>query len=211
MLPEGQAFRGMLDHMNDNDDVVLTGFANKETTAFTTIYNRYYIGLLFFARRFVVLEMAEDIIAECFVKLWQSPNTFESLAQIHQWLRITVRNTALNHLRTQKNLSRKQQELSSMTETEYEDQYFRDKIYAALHHRIISEIEKMPPQQQLILKMFFLEELSNAAIADHLKISVQAVKNQKVTALKALRKVFNKDELIICMGMLSTFFTWFSK
>ncbi|CAL1516374.1 hypothetical protein MMC2321_00096 [Chitinophaga sp. MM2321] len=211
MLPGGQAFRGMLDHINHNENALLTGFANKETTAFTTIYNRYYIGLLSFARRFVVLEIAEDIIAESFVKLWQTPHTFESLAQIHQWLRITVRNTCLNHLRQQKSMTRKQQEMFALNELEYEDQYFRDKVYADLHHRIIAEIGKMPPQQQHILKMFFLEEMNNAAIADHLKISVQAVKNQKVTALKALRRLFSKDELIICMGMLSTFFPWFSK
>lgn len=189
----------------DQDDALLSGFTNKEKPAFTAIYHRYYGGLHFFACRFVSSETAEDILSESFIRLWQSPATFGSLAQLHQWLRVTVRNACLNQLRSQQQLSRQQAALLEMSDEAAEELYSRDRIYAELHTRIISEIGKMPAQQQNILKMFFLQEMSNSDIAAKLNISVQAVKNQKVTALKALRTVFSREELLMYAGIISAF------
>ncbi|RAJ08882.1 RNA polymerase sigma-70 factor (ECF subfamily) [Chitinophaga skermanii] len=193
------------------ESALLQSFAAGDEQAFSVIYQRFYKGLMVFALRFVESTTAEDIIAETFIKLWQTKNEFQSLGQLHQWLRITLRNACLNHIRQDKNASERQQELLYLSDEAIDYQFSTAHLYANLHTRIIQEIEKMPKQQQTILKLFFVEEMSNADIAQQLNISVQAVKNQKVTALKVLRKTFKDEELWLFTGLVSTFMSHFSK
>jgi RNA polymerase sigma-70 factor (ECF subfamily) len=165
--------------------------------AFSGIFHQYYPFLMVFARRFVPFETAQDLLSETFIKLWQQKGSFASEAQLYQWLKITVRNGALNLLRQQKNTDARQQQLLSQLEDRYEEAFFQSEIETSLFTRIFAEINSLPPQQQKILRLFFLEGKDNAAIARELSISVQAVKNQKVTALKALRTTFSKEDLLL--------------
>jgi RNA polymerase sigma-70 factor (ECF subfamily) len=150
-----------------------------------------------FAQRFVSFAEAQDLLSETFIKLWQQKGSFASEAQLYQWLKITVRNGALNLLRQQKSTDVRQQQLLAQLEDRYEETLFQSEIETSLFTRIFAEINSLPPQQQKILRLFFLEGKDNAAIAQELSISVQAVKNQKVTALKALRNTFGKEDLLL--------------
>lgn len=165
--------------------------------AFSGIFQQYYPFLMVFAQRFVPFTTAQDLLSETFIKLWQQKGSFASEAQLYQWLKITVRNGALNLLRQQKNTDTRQQELLSQLEDRYEEALFQSEIETSLFTRIFAEINALPPQQQKILRLFFLEGKDNATIAQELSISVQAVKNQKVTALKALRNNFGKEDLLL--------------
>ncbi|CAL1518000.1 sigma-70 family RNA polymerase sigma factor [Chitinophaga sp. MM2321] len=178
-----------------DDQPLLARLTAGSTAAFEEIYNEYYNGLLFFAQRFLPLHQAEDILADTFIKLWESSASFGSLPQLHRWLRVTVRNACLNVLIREKRSSEKKEWLLSQTEEVYEHQYFSDKLQAGLQAHILGEIERLPPRQQHIVRMFFLEEMDNTSIAAALQISVQAVKNQKVTALKILRSRFKGADL----------------
>lgn len=174
---------------------MLAELAAGSREAFENIYHHTYNGLLFFAQRFVSLQQAEDVLAEVFIKLWQSGGSFTNMPSLHKWLRVSVRNACLNILVQEKRRTEKKHQLLSETEEQYEHLYFRDKLQADLTMRILHEVEKLHPQQQRIVRMFFLEEMDNASIASSLQISVQAVKNQKVTALKTLRQVFKGIDL----------------
>lgn len=190
-----------------DDQPLLAALSAGSRAAFEEIYNEYYNGLLFFAQRFLPLHQAEDILADTFVKLWQSSSSFGSMPQLHRWLRVTVRNACLNVLIREKRSSEKEGWLLSQTEEMYEHQYFSDKLQADLQAYILLEIERLPPRQQRIIRMFFLEEMDNTSIAAALEISVQAVKNQKVTALKILRSRFKGTDLFPLTFLLVLFST----
>lgn len=183
------------------EQLLLAKMAAGNREAFEEVYRNAYGGLLLFARRFLPLEQAEDVLAEVFIKLWQQRGTFPNIAALHSWLRVSVRNACLNILVQEKRRAEKRSRLHAASEEHYEHQYFRDKVQADLYRHLLHEVEKLHPQQQRIVRMFFLEEMDNAAIAGKLNISVQAVKNQKVTALKVLRQVFKGADLLLIAAL----------
>jgi RNA polymerase sigma-70 factor (ECF subfamily) len=191
--------------LKHDEVILLKRLAEGDAGAFAIIYNRYYTSIMLFTQHFLSPVQSEDIVAEAFIKLWQSAASFERMPQVYQWLRVTVRNASLNLLRRQKNINKKQNDFLHLTEQEYEQRYFIDELSDDLHTRIMAAIENLPPRQQEILKMYFVEEMNNVAIADKLQISIQAVKNQKVTALKALRRIFTREDLALyscCLSVL---------
>lgn len=188
--------------LQNDEQMLLAELAAGSRAAFEEIYHEYYNGLLFFAQRFLPLQQAEDVLAEVFIKLWQFTGSFSSMPALHKWLRVAVRNACLNVLTQEKRHTEKQHQLLHETEARYEHLYFRDKLEADLQALILREVHKLHPQQQRIVQMFFLQGMDNAGIAAALQISVQAVKNQKVTALKTLRKIFRDPDLFLILSFL---------
>lgn len=174
--------------------------------AFTELFHKHFPALMVFAQRFVPESTAEDILSESFIKLWQQKNEFASDAQVHQWLKTTVRNAALNSIRQEKRKTLRHEAFAALLDGDAENDLFTAEAETNLYSKILEQIALLPAQQQRILRLFFLEGKDNAAIAEMLGISVQAVKNQKVTALKTLRKTFSKAQLILFLLGIGTVF-----
>lgn len=187
-----------------NENELLLRLAAGDKNAFSFLFYKHHPTLLTYAQRFLSFEAAQDIISESFIKFWQHRQQFTTEAQAYQWLKITVRNAAFNQLRAQGRYvsmaSRQAAELPP--DLADERNFYEAEIETALFARMINAIESLPARQQQIIRLFFLDEMDNTAIAHKLGISVQAVKNQKVTALKSLRKLFGPDELLLCYGLL---------
>lgn len=160
----------------------------------------YYDRLLFFARRFVSLEVAEDILSESYIKLWTRIIEFDSLPAIEQWLRVTVRNACIDNLRKQKTVTGHEKAFQYLTDQQYEELYFRSSIEADLFEKITSAIDQLAPLTGKIIKLSFFDGLSVDEIAEKLKISHQVVYNKKSLGLKELRLKFLDNELVlICL------------
>ena len=66
-------------------------------TDFEQIFMEYYPRLATFAGKFVPDETAEDIVQECFLKIWENPHI--ELRNVSSLLFTMVRNACLNELR----------------------------------------------------------------------------------------------------------------
>lgn len=165
--------------------------------AFNEIYNRYYTGIIFFARRFVAVEEAQDITADTFIKLWNHRSDFNALPEIQHWLRVSAQHACIDALRKAKTASEASRRLMQLSDTAYEDIYFRDMLSAGLYKRIDDAIETLPPQAKIIFRLAFIKGLKNEAIATQLDISEKTVRNQKTIALSILRKVLSHEDFLL--------------
>lgn len=197
----------MLRIVSYHEKEILSQLASKEKEGFDFVYNALYERLLFFARRFVILETAEDILSETFTKLWQRNDRFQSLSEVEQWLRVTLRNGCIDHLRKKNIMEGRQEAYQQFSDQHYEDLYFRTSLEAELMDRVVKEIEKLPPLTANILKLSFLKGLNVDEISSQLNINKQVVYNKKSLGIKALRLSISDKKLALTLMFISPMLT----
>ncbi|HWK05564.1 MAG TPA: RNA polymerase sigma-70 factor [Puia sp.] len=174
--------------MEQSANDLISQFNQGNSRAYTTIYNLCAPSIYYFAKRFVGdREVAEDITADTFIKLFRLHANFDSLINIRAFLRITTRNACLNYLRDLKSKDQQRKDLLYLLTQDQEKGFPEDQYQAELLQRIYDEIEKLPKKCRQVFKLAFMDGLGNEEIAELLHINYQSVKNQKTRALKILR------------------------
>lgn len=151
---------------------------------FHNIYDRYYVPLCMFARRYVEdNELSTDIVQETFATLWQKRNEFSYLHQIKGFLYTSVRNRALKELEHARVVG----EYNDKMLKKSSEEFFHDRIVEEETYRILNEaIDKLPPQMKTIMKLS-LNGKKNPEIAENMNISEETVHTLKKLSYKKLR------------------------
>lgn len=161
---------------------------------FEVLFRSYYRRLCAYAASFVSQnDLAEDIVADVFMKLWEKRETLVISESVSSYLFRSVKNACINYLTREKNRK------STISENEISwlnlkikypvsDTYpLSDLIGRELEEKIRTEIEKLPQQCREIFFMSRFEDLSHKQIAEKLGISENTVKVQIYRALIKLR------------------------
>ena len=147
-----------------------------------------YAPLCLFAFKLVKDQhTAEDLVQECFIKLWTTRVELNNPSFIKSYLYRVVRNKCLRYLRTQQKhpiLSDDLSEHKQPTETAIIDHL----IFAETTHDIYSAINTLPPKMRRVFRMFYIERKDYSQIASELHLSVKTIRNQKIRALVLLRQ-----------------------
>jgi RNA polymerase sigma-70 factor (family 1) len=181
-------------------DDLMYEFNKGNPKSLNAIFDRFYAPLCFFAERMVMhKEQAEDIVIECFVKLWDLHARFATLQNVKAFLYITTRNACLNYLKQSERNASRQSDIAyfhSHTEDHVLTEITRMEVLREVH----TAIESLPPQCRKIMRMSFVEGMKNQEIAAQLKLSVNTVKNQKVRAIYLLKmKLLNVNLLALLL------------
>jgi RNA polymerase sigma-70 factor (ECF subfamily) len=185
--------------MEQSIEDLISQFNRGNSRAYTAIYNLCSPATYYFARRFVNdREVAEDITADAFIKLYRLQGNFDSLPGIQAFLRVTTRNACLNHLRDVKARDMQKQNLVYLLSQDQAEESPLDQYQAQLLQRIYEEVEKLPKKCKQVFQLAYIDGLKNEEIAGMLGINYQSVKNQKARALKILR-------LTLTRGFMATF------
>lgn len=148
-------------------------------------FDLYYRSLCSFAYRYVEdNDMAEDIVQETFIYVWQNEQKFIDDIATKVFLYRTVKNKCLNKLKHFEVKAKVHELIQDETE---EDSLFEKHF---LHEETIrlfyQAIESLPNQSRAVIKLA-LKGLNNPEIAEDLGISVNTVKTHKKTAYNSLR------------------------
>ena len=174
--------------MDIKDDKSLTiELANGNEKAFEAIFIKYYKVLCSFSRHFLNDdELAEEIVQETFVKIWEKRKTHVIETSLEHYLFRAVRNHCFNQLQHQKIKNRYTEKILRDTGTEIktEDCF----LEPDLKRKIEEAIDSLPPKRKEIFRLSREEGLKYKEIADQLDISVKTVEAQMGLALKFLRE-----------------------
>ncbi|HBL75794.1 MAG: hypothetical protein A2W90_04645 [Bacteroidetes bacterium GWF2_42_66] len=151
---------------------------------FDKMFDYYYLPLCSFVSSYVKDRQAtEDIVIDCFAKIWEERSSFEIRSSLQNYLVTVVKNSAISYLRKDQSQWSGLEKISDSMPDEMqnlaEDAGILNKLYEA--------INKLPEQRRRILKMAAFEEKSYAEIAEELQLSVNTVKTQMARAYKFLR------------------------
>ena len=150
-----------------------------------SLFDDFYVPLCLFAEHYVEdPQVAEDIVQECFIRLWQQKRVFENRYRLRAFLYTSVRNSALNEIERQKVVFAFKGKESGKAEKSF----FRDHLIEAETYRILmSAIDNLPAQTRKVM-LLALEGNDNKEIADQLDIAVGTVHSLKKIAYKRLRE-----------------------
>jgi len=167
------------------DALLLQQLSEGNKSAFNILYDKYWKQVFDAAyKRLNDVDSSQDIAQEVFTQLWirGSQTKIENLPA---YLYVAARNTVFKFLE-------KQGRYTSIPElvNQIEDPLDRadaDIIFTEFLKAFNALTDALPPQQRIIFKMRFEEDLSSQQIADRLLISPKTVRNQLGKALATLR------------------------
>ena len=86
--------------MRENE--FLKGINNQDPQAYKELYNTYYQSLVMYSMNFIAQQdIAEDLVQDLFVNMWNKRITFISYYSFRTYLYNSIRNSALNQLKHQ--------------------------------------------------------------------------------------------------------------
>lgn len=162
--------------------------------AFTKFYTLFYEKLLLTSDKYVKdIFVAEEIVQNVFLKIWETPENLQDIKSIKSYLHKTVINASINYLNKQKNIALHHQKIAANLSEEYLlDLDEENELIVLLYH----EIEKLPHQCKKIFKLNRFEQLKYKQIALQLNISERTVENHIANALKQLRSVMLNEKKV---------------
>lgn len=189
-----------MEQLNENNE--LEAIRRGDESVFDTVFRRYYEPLCHYAAKFTDgdLDEAEDIVQQCFVKLWEKHAALDITWSIKSYLYKAVHNACLNRIRHQQTKNRYQQFNAGQLENNHS---FQDESSAELRARLQQAMDELPPQCRNIFELSRFEELKYREIAELLNISIKTVETQMGKALRVLRFQLS-DFLVTFLGICFT-------
>ncbi len=193
----------MIEVFNTNEEELLLAFRSGDERAFDQVFRKFYAPLVFFARRFMLLEgMAEEVVQDNLFKLWQKRADFNSLVSMKAFLYISTKNACLDGIDKEKR--KLNRDSHWVLENDYLEPNVEDLI---IHTEVLQEIRSainlLPEQCRKIMKMSYEQSMTGKEIAEAMQITVSTVNNQKARGLSLLRKSLHQNGfalLIILLG-----------
>jgi RNA polymerase sigma-70 factor, ECF subfamily len=172
--------------MNRQEDHILfRQMKESDEKAFEALFRTYYPHLCNYATRMLNnASVAEEIVQELFVRLWEKRRVTEIETSVKNYLFRAVKNHCLNYIK------------HSNVKTEY-----CRKIAAEIHwaeedfstqtellQTIKESIDSLPEKRREIFRLSREEGLKYREIAEKLSISIKTVETQMGLAIKTLRE-----------------------
>jgi RNA polymerase sigma-70 factor (family 1) len=152
------------------------------------LFNCYYSPLVFYANSITAhKEIAKEIAAEAFVKLWAKRETIEEFRKVKFLLYKIVNNASIDFIR-EKERSRKYAANLYIISNTSERSSLDALIEAETYNHLYLLLQNLPPRARQIFKLFYFQKKSIKEIALELGISVNTVKTQKQRAIQLLKK-----------------------
>jgi RNA polymerase sigma-70 factor, ECF subfamily len=185
--------------MNLREQELIAGLQKGDKSTFDFLFRSYYPGLCTHAKSYLrSMEIAQEIVQEVYVKLWEKHNKIFIHTSIRAYLFQSVFNNCMNYI--------KGIQSSSFKHVDVEDASIRNELMSmdladAEFSRIFSEdIEKdlesaisdLPDQCREIFIMCRTDNLSYKEISDLLKVSRSTVKTQMSRAMTRILKQMEK-------------------
>ncbi len=177
----------MIDKANDKTNIrfVLEELKKGNERAFDFIFREYYKPLSQFSYSIVKEQtIAENIVQDVFIKLWERRESIENATNLFSYMVIMVRNQCVDFLRKEKSSSKlyaklRFEETGNTTEEQVLANEFEEKF--------LKSIMNLPDRCRIAMEMSRLDGFSNKEIAQKMQISVKGVEALIARSLKLLR------------------------
>ena len=172
-----------------NERELLLQIAEGNQDAFERLYRHYRNKAYTIALTYLTVpEEAEDVLQECFLKLWYNRQRLTEIEEFDKYLFIVLRNMLISALRkteTQQKIIKQVQQTTELRPGKLSGIELAES--ARLQEAIRGVIAKLPAKQQYIYKMSREEGMSHAEIAQVLQICDRTVSNLLSIILNQLR------------------------
>jgi len=173
-----------------DDNQLMKRIAGRDRPAFQTLFDRYNAQIYYFLVRYTGRrELAQDLLQETFIRVWNSAHTFRAgSGRCRSWLYTIAVNLSKTELRKKRyhthTVEVEKTSLVSLqrTDSEAEQNDERKQIREALI--------RLSPNLREVIVMRFYQQLKFREIAEILRLPEGTVKARYHRAVKQLREIF---------------------
>lgn len=169
---------------------------NGDSESFGELYDKYVTRIY----RFIFLRVrqktdAEDLSQKVFLKAWKNIDSYRDQkgASFSSWLYKIAKNTIIDYYRTNKEHA----DIDSVPEDELDPElpsYMEEMDDSFKLKQIKAALGELTDNQQNVIIMKFIEELSNEEISDALDKTEVAVRVTQHRALKRIKQILNEED-----------------
>lgn len=158
-----------------------------EAKAQRKLYDQYGPQLMGLCLRYTGLrEDAEEVFHDALMKVYKNISTFKEDSSLKTWINRIGINTALDFLRKQKNALMIEHISDGALEIRDTDIEQEVSLSAEVAMQLM---RKMPMNQQIVINLYAIDELSHREIAQQLNISEEASRSQYSRAKRTLAEL----------------------
>ncbi len=179
---------------------ILKRLKNEDKTALEQLFGAYYTDLTRFALRHVADSMvAEEIVQDIFIYLWEKRSSLNIKTSIEAYLYRSVKNKCINYLKSKLyQLNKMTVDEEAMINLGVTADDLESKELAVLIEKILAYL---PPQTAMIFTFSRNGGFTYPEIAEKLNISQKVVEYHVSSALRIIRKILEKHGYIFLFGM----------
>jgi RNA polymerase sigma-70 factor (ECF subfamily) len=174
-----------------DDQEMVRGVLQGNPVHQTALYRKYSVPmfrvLLRFARDHAE---AEDMLQDGFIRVFRDMNQFRGEGALGGWIRRIMVNTALSHLRKQRDFLRDVPDFTPFENLLRTDEDFAANMDAETLMKIL---QKLPPGYRTVFNLYAIEGFSHEEIAEQLGISIGTSKSQLFKAREFLKRLLDKS------------------
>lgn len=191
----------------NSPEVLVSDFRNGRELALDAVYEFHSRAILHFAIRIVQDEtIADEIVAESFLRLWTNRNKVETMNGLIGYLYAIARNLCYQY----QNEEKKRRDV--LDEFSYIENQPADPVCEEMRSRLMQaiylETQQMPEQMKKVFTLAYLEGMLAPAIAQELSVSVNTVQTHKKAALKRMRAALAKKGFTKWSYLLQLIISW---
>jgi RNA polymerase sigma-70 factor (ECF subfamily) len=172
-------------------------------TEYESLFRQHYSFLCLVAFRIVRDQnVAEDIVQDFFLDIWQRRSEIKSIGSFQAYATRAVKNGSISFLRKQQVLSDEQ--LNAMPDgvNPFEE---KELVISgeAMTSRVMEVVALLPEERKKIFLLYAIDRLSYAQIAEKQNVSLNTVKTQMKRAYAFIRERMANDALgLILLSIL---------
>ncbi len=174
-----------------SEEELVNGLKSQDTVAMQALYGMYSGALLGVISRIVIqTEVAEDLLQETFVKIWNSAGSYDaSKGRLFTWMMNVARNLSIDKLRSKdfKNANKNQDIENNV---DFIDEQ-KKVTFNADTLGLKDLVTNLKPDFKNVLDMVYFKGYTHVEAAEELNIPLGTVKTRVRMAILELRKKFN--------------------
>ncbi|GET35172.1 DNA-directed RNA polymerase sigma-70 factor [Prolixibacter bellariivorans] len=137
--------------------------------------------------------LAEEVVLDVFLRLWEKRNSLEHINNIETYLYISVRNKSISILKSERGFSFNMLDDLSVQLMTYEPSAENELIESEMFARLNEAVNQLPSKCKMIFKLLREDGLNRNEAAHILNISVKTVDNQIAIAVQKIAQKLNID------------------
>ncbi|SHI58099.1 RNA polymerase sigma-70 factor, ECF subfamily [Arenibacter nanhaiticus] len=172
--------------MSSRDLMLLEKLKGGDDTAFKEIFNLYYMPLCVYSLKYCdSFQIAEDVVQELFVKLWDEKIYMKFEGAMAPYLFKAIKNNTFQLMK--RRLKYQFEEIDHHVSVLMEEDNLDTSSFEENKMKLYKEIEALPEKSKEVFKAIVLQNMKYKETAEYLGVSVNTVKTHYSRALKQLR------------------------
>ena len=174
-----------------SDQELVSGVLQGNPKHQAALYQQYSVPMFRVLLRFARDRAeAEDMLQEGFVRVYRDMAQFRAEGALGGWIRRIMVNTALSHLRRQRDFIRNTADFIP-----YENQFRTEEDFVANldAQTLLKYLQQLPPGYRAVFNLYAIDGFSHEEIAEQLGISIGTSKSQLFKAREYLKRILDKS------------------